>query len=176
MTYLHTKGWYRNAAAIALGFVDTREPETLATALVIDIHALLGISALFAMIIQIGSGIRLHRSNFPSEKRQQMIARIHLIGGTAMVVLWTIVTLAGAAFTIVSKRWEEDFENPFSREMTRFGLWSLGVGTLTNMFLGIRAVRNSKDDQQRDEEKSRNLARHKRFYVLLDLLGRRVCL
>lgn len=164
-TYTRTKDWYRNSAALDLGFIHPKEEETAWTSLALDIHAFLGIMSGFTLIVQVFTGIKLHRSN-PSSQPEQLVTRHRLIG-RVIVVLWTIACFTGAVFLSVSKR----YKNATRNIVTRFGIagiffWSIGIGSLVNMYLGVQAVR-------RQAERPLNLTRHKGliFFGLFWILG-----
>lgn len=156
LTYLQTKSWFRNAAALAFGYDDTKEQETKTTSLVIDIHAILGISVVFALVVQVGTAIRLNQAkgNAPN------VTALHKMGGRIIAGVWTITALLGATFTVVSKRHQS--EDTIARLFVFAIYWSCGFGTLANMFLGISAIRNNQGHNKlTNEDKSLNRVRHK---------------
>ena len=167
--YLQTKDWYRNAVAVAFGYVDPKEHETATTSLVIDIHALLGVSVVLLLVAQVSSGIRRHCRS--TDAIAWWVKPLHKLLGRIGVVIWTITALFGFAFTFASKRRQQD--ELLAQIFGNFVLSSVGFGTLFNMFLGIMAVTGKNKEKTDKVVQSTNRMRHKglMFFSLFYVLG-----
>ena len=162
--YLLGYGWQRNPMSLALGLEEKFE-ESRTPNLAINFHALAGITSVGLMTFQVISGFRMVLSS-PGEISSSWARKLHRFNGRFVAMLWFVTAILGFVFLHISDRHKTLSEtlSPIANTYKYVVFYSVGIGTIVNLGVGLDAVLNH-------EKKDMLLHKGSMFFSLYWILG-----
>ena len=131
--------WRLNPVTYTMKLGDDLTPETSTTATLMNFHAFGGMITTVMVSIQVIATFYF-RHDTKSPKPFAFVLHQNL--GKIIVVTWPVIATLGMAFHVASKRYQEHRSgSPLYKEVfIVLFLWSVGIGTIYNMIVGIMSV------------------------------------